>query len=334
MHAFAFLFFFAICVTPVHGAHAGSLEGHALGLPLDCTLGKNCWVANYMDMDGSGEARDFQCRRRTYDGHDGTDFAIRDIGAMMQGVPVVASAPGVVKSVREGMPDVAIRDEGSRTRIAGKECGNGIVIEHEGNWETQYCHMRQGSLKVKAGDKVEAGTPLGLVGLSGKTEFPHVHLTVRHEGKAIDPFTGRVMGDGCATSDRKSMWRIPVDYEEVALYNAGFSGGTPNIDAIRGGKQDPQPMSARVIALSFWVDIFGVEAGDRIKLEIMGPDGKPVVEHEQQIEKPQARRFLFAGKKRTLPAWPSGAYKGHVTLSRKAEGKALIHEINRTVMVE
>src|SRR6266540_2282394 len=78
----------------------GSVESQGLDLPLVCRLGETCWVANYVDVDPTEAARDFRCKGRTYNTHDGTDFAIRDRGVMEQGVPVVASAPGIVRRVR------------------------------------------------------------------------------------------------------------------------------------------------------------------------------------------------------------------------------------------
>ena len=48
--------------------------------------------------------------------------------------------------------------------------------------------MANGSLQVKPGDLVRAGQPLGHVGLSGLTEYPHLHFTIRHQGKIADPF--------------------------------------------------------------------------------------------------------------------------------------------------
>ncbi len=55
-----------------------------------------------------------------------------------------------------------------------------MLIDHDGGWQTQYCHMKKGSIRVREGDAGAVGTPLGEVGLSGMTEFPHVHFTVRH----------------------------------------------------------------------------------------------------------------------------------------------------------
>ena len=43
-------------------------------------------------------------------------------------------------------------------------------------------------MQVKTDEVVEAGTVLGQIGLSGRTQFPHVHLSVRKDGKVVDPF--------------------------------------------------------------------------------------------------------------------------------------------------
>jgi murein DD-endopeptidase len=315
-------------------AVADTIETYGLGLPLACTIGETCWVANYVDVDVSGEARDFRCRKRTYDTHDGMDFAIRDLGVMAQGVPVIASAPGVVKNVRDEMEDIGITDEASKVRIVGRECGNGVVIDHEGGWQTQYCHMRKGSIRVKAGDRMEAGNPIGMVGLSGKTEFPHVHLTVRHNGEAVDPFTGQPMKAGCGLSG-KPLWRVdkPVPYEEVALYNAGFATGKPNMDMIRSGKREDGPLPATAPALILWVDIFGVETGDRIRLRVTGPGGKLVVDHEDRVEQTQARRFSFAGTRQRGKVWPAGEYRGEVSLMRKVDGQDMKRSMTRAVTI-
>src|SRR5213592_4463604 len=93
---------------------AGLIEREGLDLPAECILGETCWVANYVDVDPADAALDFHCNPRTYNGHEGTDFAIRDLAIMVRGVPVVASAAGIVRSVRDGMVDVAITNEGNR----------------------------------------------------------------------------------------------------------------------------------------------------------------------------------------------------------------------------
>ena len=100
---------------------------------------------------------------------------------------MLAAATGMVRGCATAgkMLSVRIAGEGS---VKGRECGNGVVLAHPGGWETQYCHMAKGSVRVKTGETVTAGTVLGLVGMSGDAEFPHLHLAVRHNGEKIDPF--------------------------------------------------------------------------------------------------------------------------------------------------
>ena len=129
----------------------------------------------------------FLCGGRTYDGHDGTDIRLPDLQIQQGNVDVLAAAPGRVVATRDGVEDVSIRVTG-KAAVAGKECGNGVVIEHEGDWRSQYCHLARGSIRVKVGDRVVTGQSIGLVGLSGATEFPPLHFSLRHQGQIVDPF--------------------------------------------------------------------------------------------------------------------------------------------------
>jgi hypothetical protein len=213
-------------------------------------------------------------------------------------------------------------DAASHEAIAGRECGNGIVIDHGNGWETQYCHLKQHSLRVTIGQRVERGSPLGLIGLSGKTEFPHVHLTVRHQGAVLDPFTGRPKDAGCGGQGH-SLWRDPaIAYEDVSLYHAGFSGAEPQAEVIRNGHATTETLSSESAALVLWVDIFGVQADDRLRFRITAPDGSVVLDREQRIDRTQARRFAFAGIKRQSPQWLSGLYHGEIR-HRRGQGDAM-----------
>ena len=87
-------------------AHAD--EPH-LDLPVECTPGETCWIVNYVDHDPGKGFRDYHCGALGYDGHAGTDFALRDEAAMQAGVAVLAAAAGTVKAVRDGMPDTGLQ---------------------------------------------------------------------------------------------------------------------------------------------------------------------------------------------------------------------------------
>jgi hypothetical protein len=191
-----------------------------------------------------------------------------------------------------------------------------VVIDHNGGWQTQYCHLRNGSIAVKPREYVTAGTRLGLVGMSGFAEFPHLHLSVRRDGMELDPFTGLQVGEGCR-ADALPLWRadISLPYEPAALYNAGFSPGAPDIARIRAGTAAAK-LDRQAPALVLWVDMFGVRENDRIRFSIAGPGGETLLRQDQAIDKTQARRYMFVGKRRTVAAWPAGEYVGEIVLTR------------------
>ena len=68
----------------------------------------------------------------TVDGHKGVDFAIADPRRLNRDeVPVLAAATGKVVGIRDEMPDVNIRIAG-KASLKGRDCGNGVRIDHGG----------------------------------------------------------------------------------------------------------------------------------------------------------------------------------------------------------
>lgn len=292
-------------------------EPPPLALPVACRLGETCWVMNYVDDDPGPAALDFRCRPRSYDGHDGTDFAIRDAAAMAEGIPVVAAADGVVQGSRDGEPDGVFAAKG-RAAVQDKECGNGMLIRHDGGLETQYCHLRRGSVVVKPGDRVTRGQTLGLVGFSGMSAFPHLHLTVRQQGKPLDPFTGRPPAEGCGKPGA-ALWAEAPPYEGAALYAAGFSDHLPSGDELKAdARPDSRPIG-RDRPLLLWAALFGGAPGDKVRLKLTGPGGETVVEHGETLDRAQAWVSRSAGRRAPATGWPPGRYGGEATLLRDGE---------------
>ncbi|MDA1089418.1 MAG: M23 family metallopeptidase [Proteobacteria bacterium] len=295
-----------------------------LSLPINCQPARDCWLVNFVDVDSGPGVRDYTCGKRSYDGHKGIDLAIRDLTEMIKGVPVVASADGVVKAVRDGMEDIDVTIAGLKS-VEGRECGNGLVVRHRGGWETQYCHLRRGSVAVKAGDAVSQGQRLGLVGNSGRAQFPHVHLSVRQGKTVIDPFVGVVQEGGGAKKcglGPAPLWSkaalAALSVPATALFNAGFAVAAPDPKVARSGLLAAAQLPSDAPALVLWVDMYWVEAGDQLRFSIIGPGGKPITSKTIAITMTQARRFSFVGKKRKASSWPAGSYRGEVLLSRKA----------------
>lgn len=59
-----------------------------------------------------------------------------------------------------------------------------VVIEH-GNYQSIYCHLTK--YYVSKNDYVDAGQIIALSGNSGYSTGPHLHFSLKHYGKFIDP---------------------------------------------------------------------------------------------------------------------------------------------------
>jgi hypothetical protein len=293
-----------------------------LALPLDCTPGEDCWVLRYVDLDPGPGAHDYMCGALTSDRHKGTDFAIRDLAVMTDGVLVRAAAAGVVDALRDGVPDISVAERGAEA-IEGQECGNGIRIAHGDGWTSWYCHLRRGSLMVAEGDRVEVGQPLALVGLSGETSFPHLHFDLRHGEQAVDPLVGLGRETACGPGP-EPLWRPEVmarlDYRPVVLTNAGIATAAPELADIERGWHQLTSLPVTAPALVLWVEGYWVAAGDRVHLSLTAPDGSAVVERALDLDRGRAHWLQFAGARRPGDSWSPGTYKGSVTLDRGGQG--------------
>lgn len=286
-----------------------------LGLPVDCTLGNDCFVLLYPDRDPGPEAVDFGCGRMTYDDHKGTDFAIPDEQVMAEGVKVKAAAAGTVLRTRNNIRDHRIQDQTQTDAVEGMECGNGVVIEHDENWQTQYCHLRKGSVLVQPGDKVKEGTPLGLVGTSGKASFPHVHLSVRYQDRVVDPFVGPEAPSGCQGS-KSPLWKTALPYQSTGLIRAGFATQLPELEQLWDGEFKDQVLPVDSPALVFWVHTYGMLKGDQERLQLRDPQGNIVAQFNRTVSESQKVWTRSLGKKGTKQPLIPGQWSGRYQLIR------------------
>jgi murein DD-endopeptidase MepM/ murein hydrolase activator NlpD len=143
------------------------------------------------------EARAAQAERASRDSRAGAEetlAATADLWALpmseytftnpygMQGSQLHA---GIDLAAPEGTPFSAV--SGGVVKSAGWGGGYGftVVIEHGDGIETVYAHARQ--LLVKAGQQVEAGDVIGLVGATGHAYGSHLGLEVHVDGQSRDP---------------------------------------------------------------------------------------------------------------------------------------------------
>jgi len=301
-------------------------------MPVACEVGRTCYLQNYVDVDPTPSAKDYKCGTRSYEAHNGTDFRLPSMKSQRAGVDVVAAAAGRVARARDGVPEGVFLKSG-REAVKDMECGNGVVVEHPGRWETQYCHMAKGSIRVKPGDIVSVGQPLGQIGLSGLTEYPHLHFTVRHESQIVDPFAYGAPDHSCNAG--KSLWdpalQDQLAYREREILNAGFSNGAVTMEAIESGEAEKEPPSRDAPALVVFIRAIGLKAGDIQKLVLQSPSGQVIAENgAQALEANKAQVMLFAGRKRPPNGWDAGVYRAKYTVER--DGHAVLEkDVARTL---
>lgn len=89
------------------------------------------------------------------------------------GTTVVAPASARVHLATDGAPDH------TPGRISGdveNATGNTVVLRLATGTYLVIAHLKPGSVRVRAGDDVEEGEPIGLCGNSGNTSEPHIHI--------------------------------------------------------------------------------------------------------------------------------------------------------------
>ena len=122
---------------------------------------------------------------------------------------------------------------------------------------------------------------IGEVGLSGMTEYPHLHVSFREKiedkTRELDPFYGSQPDCGLPA---KSMWKDAILMNQQArtgiIYNYGFAFELTNAEQIRSGKYNiKQPENPQEF-IGF-VDIFSVDRGDKLELSIIDQEGTVLI---------------------------------------------------------
>ena len=232
---------------------------------------------------------------------------------------------------------MSVRQRG-RPALAGKDAGNSVRIGHPDGWETQYSHLKRGSVTVRPGQSVSAGAVLGQVGLSGNTEFPHVDFTVRHQGKTIDPFAPGAPSHACGTvpltNPPPTLWdpalAKALNYRSSGLLTAGFAPEPAQRDKTEAGAYADICLTTASPAIVFWLSMFGLQRGDIVEMRLSNPDGQILAHSRTVAEGNKAVWFALLGKRRTA-AWPTGQYSGRVLLRR---GEQVVFDEARAITLQ
>ncbi len=100
------------------------------------------------------------------------------------GLPVLAPISGLVTIAHDGEPD-EIPGAVSNNFVA--PLGNHVVIQMETGTYLIIAHLKQDSVAVQAGDRVQEGQVMGACGNSGNTSEPHIHIHHQRQDPAVFP---------------------------------------------------------------------------------------------------------------------------------------------------
>ncbi|RYY64296.1 MAG: M23 family metallopeptidase [Chitinophagaceae bacterium] len=105
------------------------------------------------------------------------------------GVPVRAAAAGEVIAVSDTALDDRNFNVADLHRSALALYGNYVAIRHHDGSVALYGHLRQGSVRVKKGDRISTGMHIAAIGASGSALMPHLHFELRtgigHEAEGL-----------------------------------------------------------------------------------------------------------------------------------------------------
>jgi hypothetical protein len=119
---------------------------------------------------------------------------------------ILAPTAGEVIEAIDGIPDNTFS---SGSAITSQEAqhrdpegfGNHVLIKAADGRISWLLHMESGTVAVKVGEHVEPGKPIGRVGFSGDSLFPHLHYTVtegpRYPSQGVPSYFGgfhRILG--------------------------------------------------------------------------------------------------------------------------------------------
>ncbi len=104
------------------------------------------------------------------------------------GAMVRSAADGRVVSIRSDAPDTVKErlswisasgdDIRSMSEYSESRFGNHVLIDHENGFWSYYCHLKQGSVQVKEGDRIQTGDSIAELGNSGDSRIPHLHFQI------------------------------------------------------------------------------------------------------------------------------------------------------------
>ena len=100
------------------------------------------------------------------------------------GLPFLSPVDGEITDVTNDMPD---REPLNKVEAAGNNVW--IALDSDPDLFINLNHFQMGTIKVETGDSIRAGEEIGLVGNSGQSGWPHIHMGLFQKDRSTLPIS-------------------------------------------------------------------------------------------------------------------------------------------------
>lgn len=111
--------------------------------------------------------------------------------------PIISPVEGTVVNAVDGCPE----GRPPVPQVFGSEVAGNHVVIHTPHGFLWLAHLRPGSVRVKRGDQVAVGEPIGACGNSGRSTEPHLHIHLQNTPDLLN-------GDGIPIAFRTHGGRV------------------------------------------------------------------------------------------------------------------------------
>ncbi len=261
-------------------------------------------ISNFVDHDPAypDSLQDYQCGERTYDTDSGYNHKGMDVFSWPypwlkmdhDEVRIIAAEPGII---------IGKDDDNFDRNCSFTGRWNAVYVEHADGSVAWYGHLKKNSLTSKlVGQSVQAGEFLGVMGSSGQSTGPHLHLEVYDSGNAlIDPSEG-----ACNALDAGSWWSNQRPYYEPGINLVATHDAVPEMNNGCGVTETPsfQTIFTGGQTAYFALYLRDQRAGQQLKMKIYQPDNTIWREWSFTMNSTDHYSASWWYWTRTLPAQP------------------------------
>lgn len=229
-----------------------------LHTPIEGDYGQDYFLVNYTDWSVDS-VHDAHCGSKSYDGHFGSDFVIRNFKQMDLGVNVLAAAPGKVCAL------LNYQFDRNKMAVSGG-FGNYICIQHPNKYYSYYAHLKKNSAQVNVGDMVVAGQVIAEVGSSGYSSDPHLHFELWYDSSfVVDPFSGN-----CGNAN--TLWLNQLDYvDSFGIIDFDLCNFQSELEQLKERIPSQKVFGSNDEYVNFWMQGYGFLKGSISKVSWFTP---------------------------------------------------------------